>query len=299
MDGILCINKPQGWTSFDVVAKMRGIAGTRRMGHAGTLDPMATGVLPLFIGGATRFHELLPCQDKRYRAGLRLGVETDTQDITGKVLRELPVHCTFADVKAALEGFAGEISQQAPAYSAVQVDGRRLYDLARQGIEVPRPFRQVTIYSATLCEAEGGEYSLDVHCSKGTYIRTLCHDLGQKLGCGGALSSLERTMAAGFTLEDCITLEQAQELRDAGLLKQRLLPIDSAFRTLPEIRLNAHFERLFKNGVRLRPQQIGLKADGMVRVYGAAGNFLGLASADPESDRVIIEKLFVSEVRNA
>ena len=195
--GILCIDKPEGFTSFDVVAKLRGIARERRVGHAGTLDPMATGVLPLFFGRATKACDILPRQDKRYLASFKLGVTTDTQDITGTVLSEQTPDADEARVRAAAAGLVGDIMQTPPMYSAVRVNGQRLYELARRGVEVERAARPVTVYSIdfTACDVQANTFTIDVHCSKGTYIRTLIADIGAALGCGAVMTALRRTMA--------------------------------------------------------------------------------------------------------
>ena len=200
-DGIIIIDKPQDWTSMDVCAKLRGIFHERRIGHAGTLDPMATGVLPVFVGRATRAVEFASESEKEYVAGLRLGVETNTQDTTGTVLAERPVSVSQAELEQVLGQFRGEIRQIPPMYSAIKVGGKKLYELARKGQEVERQPRAVTIHSLTLEEQTGpADYTLRVRCSKGTYVRTPCHDIGRALGCGGCMSGLRRTMAAGFKL---------------------------------------------------------------------------------------------------
>ena len=208
-DGIIIIDKPQDWTSMDVCAKLRGIFHERRIGHAGTLDPMATGVLPVFVGRATRAVEFASESEKEYVAGLRLGVETNTQDTTGTVLAKRPVSVSQAELEQVLGQFRGEILQIPPMYSAIKVGGKKLYELARKGQEVERQPRAVTIHSLTLEEQTGpADYTLRVRCSKGTYVRTLCHDIGRALRCGGCMSGLRRTMAAGFKLEDALPLEQ-------------------------------------------------------------------------------------------
>ena len=238
--GVLCVNKPQKFTSFDVIAKLRGMTRTRKLGHSGTLDPMATGVLPVFFGGATKACDLVPITDKRDRAGVRFGQTTDTQDVWGTVLREDPRPGSRDALEDALRGFRGTISQLPPMYSAVQINGQRLYDLARKGMEVERTPREITIHSLELLSYDEAarEAVLDVCCSKGTYIRTLCHDLGEVLGCGGIMTSLTRTEAAGFTLADCRTLEEIQALVDEGRLGKALLPVEALFRGLPAIRLS-------------------------------------------------------------
>ena len=202
MDGIIILDKPEDFTSFDMVAKMRRLLGTRKVGHAGTLDPMATGVLPIFVGRATKCCDILPNQNKRYTAAFQLGYTTDTLDATGRVLTRTEVSATKEDVEKALESFRGEIMQLPPMYSAIQINGKRLYDLARQGIEIEREKRPVTIMELNLLSADDTQhiYQIDVACSKGTYIRTLCADIGEALGCGATMTALRRTEAAGFSL---------------------------------------------------------------------------------------------------
>ncbi len=282
-NGILPVDKPEGFTSFDVIAKLRGMFQTRRIGHAGTLDPGATGVLLLFFGGTTRFINFLPNHDKRYTAVLRLGVVTDTQDMSGRVLETRPVSVGRAEVEQALQSFLGEQRQIPPMYSAVQKDGRRLYELARQGVEVEREPRTVTIHHIGLLDAspDEGLYTLDISCSAGTYIRTLCHDLGQKLGCGGAMASLRRTWACGFSDDCCRTLEELQALADTGRLSEALLPLETAFAQLPRLELNARASTLFLNGAKLSLERLGLTGEeGRMAVYDVQGQFLGLASPD-------------------
>ena len=243
--GIVIIDKPGGWTSMDVCAKLRGILKERRIGHGGTLDPLATGVLPVFVGSATKAVEFAEKGDKEYLAGLRLGVETNTQDITGQVLSTRPVTAGQAELEGALPAFTGPIMQVPPMYSAIKRNGQKLYELARAGKEVHRDPRPVTIHALTLLgRTEEGDYLLRVRCSKGTYVRTLCHDIGAALGCGGCMSSLRRTMAAGFTLEQAVTLERVQE-EGAALL----LPVDRFFGGLPAYRIpSPRQERLCRNG---------------------------------------------------
>lgn len=274
-NGIIIIDKPAGWTSMDVCAKLRGIFHEKRVGHAGTLDPMATGVLPVFLGRATRAVEFAEQTGKEYLAGLRLGLVTDTQDVTGRVLEERPVTCAPAEVEAALAAFRGEILQVPPMYSAVKIGGKKLYELARKGREVERPPRPVTIHSLT---AQGqtapDEFTLRVRCSKGTYVRTLCHDIGQALGCGGCMSALRRTMAAGFTLEDAVTLEQVQQAEDPAAL---LLPVDAYFAGRPAVTLRPDAEKRVRNGMTI---PMSGPAPGEYRVYGAQGEFLALGRCD-------------------
>lgn len=273
-DGIVIINKPQDWTSMDVCAKLRGIFHEKRVGHAGTLDPMATGVLPVFVGQATKAVSFAEDGQKEYRATLRLGVTTDTQDTTGTVLAESPVTVAEDELRAALPRFTGEIEQIPPMYSAIKIQGKKLYELARAGKEIERKPRPVTIYELELLgQTAPDEWELRVLCSKGTYIRTLCHDIGQTLGCGGAMSALTRTMAAGFTLDEAVTLEDARQ-RGEALLR----PTDSLFRQYPAYRIDyAEAERRCRCGNPIRGRNI---PDGVYRVYGRDGAFLALSRCE-------------------
>lgn len=274
MDGIIIINKPQDWTSMDVCAKLRGVFHEKRVGHAGTLDPMATGVLPVFVGQATKAVSFAEDGKKEYRARLRLGVVTDTQDIWGTVLREAPVSVSERNLRAVLPRFTGEIEQLPPMYSAVKVQGKKLYELARKGVEVERKPRRITICELELLERDkNGDYGLRVVCSKGTYIRTLCHDIGAALGCGGCMSALTRTISAGFTLDEAVSIEDAQE-RGAALLR----PVDSLFRQYPVYRIDyAEAERRCRCG---NPIRAFNSKDGMYRVYGRDGTFLALSRCE-------------------
>lgn len=295
MNGILCVNKPEGWTSFDVVAKVRGIAHTRKVGHAGTLDPMATGVLPLFLGIATKACDVMPGEDKAYRATFRLGMTTTTQDRTGEVLTQTPSAVTKEQLRAALLSFCGEIEQIPPMYSAVQVNGRRLYDLARAGREVERKPRKVTIYALSLLSFDEEHQTgvLDVRCSKGTYIRTLCHDLGAALGVGATLTALERYEAGNFSLSDCYTIEELQQFEEQGVLEEKVLPVEQVFLQLPKIRLNAVQSVKFQNGVKLDLNRVRYKKmDGLHRVFDAENHFLGLATLNLQTMELVIAKMF-------
>lgn len=269
--GIIVIDKSQGWTSMDVCAKLRGIFREKRIGHAGTLDPMATGVLPVFIGRATRAVEFASESEKEYVAGLRLGAVTNTQDTSGELLEEHPVDVTLDQLENILVRFRGEIRQVPPMYSAIKINGKKLYELARKGREVERQPRSITIHSLTVAEQTGpADFVLRVRCSKGTYVRTLCHDIGQALGCGGCMSSLRRTMAAGFTLEQAVTLEQVQQAEDPAAL---LLPVDAYFAGRPALTLSAALEKKVRNGMTVVMPEI---SPGEYRVYGQGGDFLAL-----------------------
>ena len=271
-DGILIIDKPAGWTSMDVCAKLRGILREKRIGHAGTLDPMATGVLPVFVGRATKAVQFAENGRKEYRTVLKLGTVTDTQDTTGVVLEAHPVTVGADEVRAALEHFTGELLQLPPMYSALKVNGQKLYDLARQGKTVERKPRAITVYELELLEQSApDEFALRVVCSKGTYIRTLCQDLGQALGCGGCMAALRRTEASGFCIGEAVTLEDAAREGEA-----LLRPLDSLFRAYPAFTIpNAALEKKCLCG---NPLRVSL-ADGIYRVYGCDGTFLALSEA--------------------
>lgn len=290
MNGIICINKDRDFTSFDVVAKMRGISGIRKVGHGGTLDPMATGVLPLFFGTATGAVDRLEQADKEYVATFTLGFTTDTLDITGQVQNRYEVNADFEQVKAAAMSFLGKSLQVPPMYSAIRVGGQRLYDLAREGIEVKREPRPIEIFDMDIAPAgEEHTYRLRVHCGKGTYIRSLIDDIGQKLGCGATMTTLVRTKSGPFTLDDCLTLQQAQENREH--LQDYCLPVERLFETLPRIDLNSKKTRLFSNGVRLRADQVPeAKLDELCAVFGNHGEFLGLAKLT--ENEFVVEKMF-------
>lgn len=270
-NGIIIIDKPQDWTSHDVVAKCRRFFHERRIGHAGTLDPMATGVLPVFVGRATRAVEFASESEKEYIAGLRLGVVTNTQDITGSVLEERPVEVDRDALEAALEGFRGDILQVPPMYSALKVKGQKLYELARKGVEVERKPRPVTIHRLTVEHQEGpADFILRVRCSKGTYVRTLCHDIGAALGCGGTMYSLRRSMACGFSLADSVSMEALAAAAEAGEAASLLRPVDRYFSTYPALTVDERRTRSAKNGASFPLDG----ADGVYRVYGPDGEFL-------------------------
>ena len=290
-DGIVLINKPAGFTSFDVIAKLRGILKTKRLGHAGTLDPMAVGVLPVFVGRATLACDLLPNHDKKYIASFRLGVTTATQDSTGEITNECESHVTKAQVENALERFSGEIEQTPPMYSAIKVQGKRLYDLAREGIEVEVKSRKIVIYEIKLLEFDEKTQSgkIQVFCSKGTYIRTICHDLGKVLGVGGIMTDLCRTTAAGFELKECLSLDEIQSLCDKGEIDNVIIPIERVFESYPKITLTEKQTSLFLNGVKLSlPFE-----EGILRVFSFDNVFLGLGFF--ENDLLKIKKLFLTK----
>lgn len=280
IDGILNIYKESGYTSHDVVAKLRGILKQKKIGHTGTLDPQAQGVLPVCLGRATKVCDMLTGNQKEYRAVMRLGVVTDTQDMTGTVLAEQAVSCTEQEVRDCAENFVGKQLQLPPMYSAVRVEGKRLYELARQGIEVERERRPVEIFSIYIEEIHLPFVTMTVRCSKGTYIRTLCHDIGQALGCGGCMDSLLRTASGPFVLEDSAKLARVEEMCRAGRLLELLTPIDHVFDKMPRLTLTEDGERLVKNGNQIARkfcQEEGMAGDGeQFRVYGTDGKFLAI-----------------------
>lgn len=296
LNGIICINKPQDFTSFDVVAKMRGITHTRKIGHTGTLDPMATGVLPLLLGTATKASDLLPDDSKAYVADFQLGCTTDTDDIWGTVLKQGAASFCRSEVEEKLALFCGEISQIPPMYSAIQVNGQRLYDIARKGVVIERAPRRVTILSLRLLEFDeaGQKGKFEISCSKGTYIRSICRDLGEALGCGGVMTGLVRTHAAGFGLSDCITLEQAQAYAQEGDFSTVLRPVERLFSSLPRIRLNEVQSRMFRNGVRLDLNRVRYRiSDGYQAVYDEGNRFMGLAELNFEKMELVVRKMFL------
>ena len=297
MNGILCMNKPQDFTSFDVIGKLRGILHMKRLGHTGTLDPMATGVLPILVGTATKACDILPNQDKTYQATVVFGKATDTLDIWGKPLQDYPEqHVTEAALRAILPEFLGDITQLPPMYSAVSVNGKRLYELARKGETVERPTRTVHIDAITLDAFDETQQTatLTVSCGKGTYIRTLLSDIGQRLGGDAVMTALTRTAACGYPLQECLTFEQVAAAMADGTLEEHLLPTDSLFSSYPKLRLNAAQERMFCNGVKLdlnRLRNLQPHQD-IYTVYGAAGTFLGTALADRTQQELRIGKRF-------
>ena len=273
MDGIVIVDKPQGWTSQDVTARLRRVFGTRRIGHGGTLDPMATGVLPVFVGRATRGVEFFEHAEKTYETVLRLGLTTDTEDITGTVLTEAPVSATDEQLEETLAAFRGEIMQVPPMYSALKVGGQKLCDLARKGKTVERQPRPVTIHELTLLERGETTLRLRVRCSKGTYIRTLCKDIGEQLGCGGCMASLRRVSAGAYTIAEAVPL---QELLDTSEPETYLRGVDTMFQKYPPVTLTANQEARCRNG---NPFSVKL-LDGTYRAYSQTGEFLMLARVE-------------------
>lgn len=304
MDGIIVINKPQNFTSFDVVAVMRRLCGQRKIGHTGTLDPMATGVLPLLLGNATRAQDILPDSDKEYVAEFQLGMRTDTLDIWGEVVEKNDVTAIESDILELIPKYTGEISQIPPMYSAVKKDGVRLYDLARKGIEVERTERKVTVSELKLLGYDDETHTgqLKIACSKGTYIRTLIDDIGSDLGCGAVMTSLVRTKACGFSLEDSVALDEVKELSGEGErpenTKNLLYSCEGLFSVYRKISVSDSQAVRFSNGNPLDVERTAIKttaSDGeLIRVCSRNGKFLGLGKADLQTGLIKIFKLFPS-----
>lgn len=297
-DGIINVYKEKGFTSFDVVAKMRGILGQRKVGHTGTLDPEAEGVLPVCAGKGTRLCDMLTDHDKTYRATLLLGVETDTQDTTGTVLEEKATeHLTEAQVREAILSFVGDYDQVPPMYSALKVDGKKLYELAREGKVVERKARPVKIHEIVIESMNLPEVVMSVSCSKGTYIRTLCHDIGEKLAVGGCMKELLRTKVDRFLLEDALTLSELQKLKEEGRLFEAVLPLEAVFEAFPEIRANDEvLDKLVKNGNPFRFKGAGMVSDGdPYRVYSMDGQFIGIFEYSEEKRMFYPRKVFLGQ----
>jgi len=295
-DGIINVYKEKGFTSHDVVAKMRGILKQKKIGHTGTLDPMAEGVLPVCLGKATKLCDMLTDKTKTYEAVLLLGRETDTQDTTGEILAEYPVTADEAQVKEAVLSFLGHYDQIPPMYSALKVDGKKLYELARAGKEVERKARPVEILDIHVDRIELPRVTMTVTCSKGTYIRTLCYDIGRKLGCGGCMESLLRTQVSEFCLKDSLTLTQIEELRDDGTLENHILAVDKVFSEYPALKMKQDFDRLVHNGnsfYRNQAEGDSRLPDGLIRVYDSRNQFIGVYVPDREKELLKPQKVFL------
>jgi len=292
MNGILLIDKPSGWTSNDVVIKLKGILHQRRVGHSGTLDPMATGLLVVFAGRATRAVEFAEAHSKRYIARLSLGIVTDTQDVTGNILSRNEADISEEKFIEAIKSFEGPQEQLPPMYSAIKVNGKKLYDIARKGGEVERKKRSIEISRLEYLGREGEEYILDVSCSKGTYIRTLCHDIGQKLGCGACMTYLRRVEAGEFSVDNAVTIEYVQRAADEGRAGELLMPVDRLFASYPEYAASDAETQRIKCGNEIRS---GL-TDGKYRVYSAKGEFLMLGQVSDGIMRTV-KSFFEVEVK--
>ncbi len=303
MDGIINIKKEKGFTSHDVVAKLRGILRQKKIGHTGTLDPDATGVLPVCLGRATKVCELLTDKKKTYIAGVKLGVITDTQDMTGEILEEREVSVTKDQLQRAIDRFTGEIWQTPPMYSAIKVNGKRLYELARKGEVVERKQRQITIYHNHLLsyDEEKQEFQMEVECSKGTYIRTLCQDIGEELGCGAAMASLVRTRVDRFILEEAYTLDQVEEMAKNGMVEDSLVPLDAIFESYPKVVVKSRAMRYLLNGnvINTNACQVSetLSDGALVRMVDEEENFYAVYKYH-EADRTFTNhKMFYNELR--
>ncbi len=298
-NGVINIYKEKGFTSHDVVAKMRGILKQKKIGHTGTLDPDAVGVLPVCLGSATKLCDMLTDRDKEYVAVLKLGVETDTQDTTGAIVKECAVRADEEQVKEVIATFVGDYAQVPPMYSALKVDGKKLYELARQGKEVERKARPVTIYEIEILDMKLPEVTIRVACSKGTYIRTLCHDIGAKLGCGGAMASLKRTKAGAFLLNTAITLSELERIRDEEKVESVLIPVDAMFDDLAAVHVPDDVLKLVKNGNTFYTNQILQRrryGDGEeVKVYDTAGKFYGIYYCDEKENKFKPRKMFLGD----
>lgn len=294
MTGFIILDKPEGISSFIGGAIVRRVTNEKKTGHTGTLDPMATGVLPVAVGGnAPRFIELLPSHDKGYRASFRLGTTTDTLDITGTVLSTSDNIPDEEAVKKIIAHFQGEIEQLPPMYSAIKKDGKRLYELARQGIEVEREKRFVTIYNCDFVSFENSEYTIDVKCSKGTYIRSLISDIGEMLGCGAVMTALRRTLSNGFSINDAHTEE---ELKSAEDVSQFIIPVDKALGAYPEIKVSEAQAKRFRNGGELDAQRLHTKlSPSLYRVYAPDNTFLGLGEFRENETNLFVKRVFVND----
>lgn len=294
MTGILPVKKPAGFTSFDVIGKLRGVTKTRKIGHSGTLDPMATGVLPLFFGGATKCCDILPNEDKRYAADIKFGIVTDTQDTTGRVLKECESHVSKEEFAAVAAGFIGKQMQLPPMYSAVKVNGRPLYDLAREGKTVERAQKEIEVYDIVLVEFDEHAQTarIEVSCGKGTFIRTLINDMGEKLGCGASMSALERTMAAGFDISECYTIGDIEDMMKEGTFEEHLMPVERLFEGLPRLVLGEFDRRLYRSGVPLELKKRGWGGiDGNIAVFDESGMLLGISYMDEEENELKLRKM--------
>lgn len=303
MHGVINVYKERGYTSHDVVAKLRGILKQKKIGHTGTLDPDAQGVLPVCLGKATKLCDMLTGEEKVYEAVLRLGINTDTQDMTGQVLKVREVQVTPEEAEEVVNSFVGEYDQIPPMYSARKVNGKKLYELAREGKEVERQARRVRIYEIVILECRPPLIRFTVRCSKGTYIRALCQDIGEKLACGGCMESLLRTQVGRFTLKDSLKLDQIRQLAADGRIEQILTPVDEMFAGIPSVTVKSEFRKLIQNGNAFLPGHLleaggpgfGFAGPGQVRVYDEAGGFYGIYEYQTERGRFQPVKMFLGD----
>ena len=296
MTGIICLDKPRDMTSFMAVKRVSRILGVKKAGHTGTLDPMATGVLVIMLGHSTRFIELLPEHKKSYTARVKLGITTDTLDITGNILSESPVNVTKEQLLSVTENFKGEILQTPPMYSALKKDGERLYDLARKGIEIEREQRKITIEKLEIYDFNGIEFSMDVTCSAGTYIRSLCDDIGAKLGCGAVMTELRRTSANGFSIEKSITLEELEKLVSENRTDEVITSVETALLSYPEITVTNPQANRFHNGGALDYARLhGDYPVSIYRVYSPQRKLLGLGEIKEEKSDLSVRRVLIDE----
>lgn len=296
MTGIICLDKPKGMSSFMAVKRASRILGVKKAGHTGTLDPMATGVLVIMLGHCTRFIELLPEHKKSYTARVKLGLTTDTLDITGEILTQSPVSVTEVQLLSVANGFKGEIMQTPPMYSALKKDGERLYDLARKGIEIERESRKINIEKLEIYDFDGIEFSMDVTCSAGTYIRSLCDDIGKALGCGAVMTELRRTEANGFSIENSVTLEELEALMNENNVQGALTTVEKALLSYNEIVVTKPQANRFHNGGALAYDRLhGDYPMGIYRVYSPERQFLGLGEISKEKGDLEVRRVLVSD----
>lgn len=294
--GMINVYKEKGFTSHDVVAKMRGICKQKKIGHTGTLDPDAVGVLPVCLGSATKLCDMLTDKDKEYVAEFRLGLVTDTQDSSGKVLEEREVLASLPMIREAVCSFTGPSMQIPPMYSALKVNGKKLYELAREGKEIERKARPIFIHSIEILEEKFPDFTIRIHCSKGTYIRTLCHDIGQKLGCGAVMTSLKRTKVGSFGIEQALTLSKLQMLSDEGRLSEVIVPVEKVFEKLPAVKVKESAFKALQNGNQLKKEELAeemiLEPEEEYRVYSHEGIFFGVYRYEGRRKLLCPVKLF-------
>lgn len=299
ISGVINVYKEKGYTSHDAVAKLRGILHQKKIGHTGTLDPAAEGVLPVCLGTGTKLCDMLTDTDKTYRAVLLLGQTTDTQDTTGTVLTESPVQVTEEEVCSCIRSFVGSYDQIPPMYSARKVQGKKLYELARAGVEVERKACRVEIRDIRIEQVNLPEVTFSVDCSKGTYIRTLCHDIGGKLGCGGCMKHLQRTRVGRFGTEESLTLARIEALRDAGTLEEHIVPVDQMFPELLQVHVLPEFDRLIWNGNPMKREWLKEAPEPVtwsrIRVYDCRGTFCGIFRWEPRKGYYRPEKMFLQK----
>ncbi|PXV93595.1 tRNA pseudouridine55 synthase [Lachnotalea glycerini] len=299
-NGILNVYKERGYTSHDVVAKLRGILKQKKIGHTGTLDPDAEGVLPICLGKGTKLCDMLEDHNKIYQAVLLLGQSTDTQDISGKVLQRQNINCSEKEVAEAINSFVGDYNQIPPMYSALKVNGKKLYELAREGITIERNARTVIIYHIEIEEIHLPRVKFLVSCSKGTYIRTLCHDIGEKLGCFGCMEQLVRTKANGFDISNSLKLDEIEDLRDKNSLEEKIMPIDRVFQAYPVVIIDKKFDKLIYNGNQLKKECVKntkvLENDcSKVRIYDESKSFIGIYEYNSEKEQFNPVKMFLGD----